>query len=204
MATVTDQLENLSGRVVTEKQALREAELKANAAKVAAEQAEQAVIRAHAGDGNLAAAQKALTKAEQNDRDLDLARQGAVLRVEKADQERRQFHATNSEALLAELERTATSPGDKMAEGRRLILEGAAEWTALSQRVNDHLIAGGVQPAGNAPAEHELHEVARVLRGVGDQITSPMPHGRHQAFVEQNERVARAWKAERDLSPEAA
>jgi hypothetical protein len=42
-----------------------------------------------------------------------------------------------------------------------------------------------------------MNEVARMLRAVGDTITSPLPHGRHQAYVEQEEQVARRTKAER-------
>ncbi len=78
---------------------------------------------------------------------------------------------------------------------------------ALAQTVRTACWPPGFSPRGNLPAEHSLHEVARMLRTVGDTIGPPLPHGRHQAYVEQEERVARRLKAEhleRDRTREAA
>ena len=43
-----------------------------------------------------------------------------------------------------------------------------------------------------------------MLRTTGDTIALPQPHGRHQAYVEQESRVGQVIKAERGNSRQAA
>ena len=120
---------------------------------------------------------------------------GPRQRVAEAQAAIRQYRGTNAQSLIEECADDAQAVVEKLAEGRRQILAADAAWFAMAKTIGDHLLAEGVHPSGNQPHEHELHAVARILRTTGDTITSPLPHGRHQAFVEEEERVAREWRA---------
>jgi hypothetical protein len=189
---------------VKERQAQRDADRQALNARTAAEQAEQAVIRAHAGDGNVKAAEKALDTAEQQARNAALAARGAALRVEQAQAEIRTYHGTHSQDLIREAAPDATGPGDKMLEGVRLILEGDAEWNHQAQVIGQHLIAAGHRPNENQPSTHELAEIARTLKQFAGKVTPPLPHNQAIDLRAREEETARRWKAERNRSPEAA
>ena len=196
--THTEQLEALRAREVKERQAQREADRQALNGRTAAEQAEQAVIRAHAGDGNVGAAEAALDKAEQQARNAALAARGAELRVDQAQGEIRTYHGTHSDDLIREASHAATEPGEKMLRGVALILEGDAEWNHQAQAIGQHLIAAGHRPNENQPASHELAEVARVLKGFGGKVTPPLPHNQGIDLRRQEEETARRFRAERE------
>lgn len=69
-------------------------------------------------------------------------------------------------------------------------------WAAQAQVVNDLLIAGGLRPGDNMPHEHQLVEVARMLRPFDGTVTPPLPHYRAHHFQQQNEQTQERMRQE--------
>ena len=179
-----------------ERQAHREADRQALNARTAAEQAEQAVIRAHAGGGNVNAAEAALDKAEAQARNASLAARGGSV-AGRSGPGRHQA-VPGGELRGPDRERraqAATEPGNKMLRWvSPCFLEGDAEWNHQAQAIGQHLIAAGHRPNENQPAGHELAEVARVLKGFGGKVTPPLPHNHGIDLRRQEEETARGYK----------
>jgi hypothetical protein len=185
--THTRKLGELNDRQLKAKQANREAEAAALAARNAVEQAEQQVIRAHAGHGELRAAERALTKAEAEVKDTGLRAKGAALRLEEAQTQVRQYRGTHYRQLIEETEADARQAVEKLRNGAESIREGHAMWAQQAQVVNDLLLAGGLRAGDNMPHEHQLTEIARMLRSFDGEIVPPLPHYRALHFKEEEE-----------------
>ena len=182
-----DQLAKLRGLELTAKQAGRAAEATATAARDAVEQAKQRVVNAHAGHGELRAAERALRKAKDEVEDKTLRAQGAALRLEEAQQAARQYMGTHYRALIEETEDDARAAVEKLRSGAEAIREGHAMWAQHAQVVNDLLIAGGLNASENMPHLHELTEIARMLRAFDGELKPPLPHYRAVHFQQADE-----------------
>ena len=182
-----DQLAKLRGLELKAKQANRDAEATATAARSAVEQAKQRVVKAHAGHGELRAAERALRKARDEVEDKSLRAQGAALRLEEAQQAVRRYMGTHYRALIEETEDGARAAVEKLRSGADAIREGHAMWAQHAQLVNDRLNAGGLRAGENMPHAHELSEIARMLRSFDGELRPPLPHYRAAHFQQQDE-----------------
>ncbi len=195
--TATERLAELRHQEQKAKTAHNQAEREALLARNAAEQAEAEVVRAHAGHGNLDAAEQALADAEANARTAGLRAQGAQLHHQETQAELRQWHGSHYSDLIAEAETAAAVPCERMLEGVRLVLEGDALWKAQAQEIDGHLKAAGHQPRENMRAEHELAEIARALSKFSGAVSPPLPHGHGMAVRRRDDETARQMREDR-------
>ena len=202
--TATERLAQLREQEHRAKVASNQAEREALQTRNAAERADDEVVRAHAGHGTLANAEKALADAESGARTAKHKAQGAALHHREVEAELRQFHGSHYAQLVAEATAAAGKPGELMLEGIRQFLEEDALWRAQAQEMDGHLRAAGQPPSANMRDAHELAEVARVLTRFSGEISPPLPHGHGIELQRSNEEAARRWKAERNTSPQAA
>jgi hypothetical protein len=154
-----------------------------------AEQAEQQVVRAHAGTGEVREGERALDRAERQSRNAGLAVRGAQLRLDEAKAEADRYQREHMPELIAEMEESARECLDMGRRGVELIKHFSAPWYQLAQQASEHVVAAGLQPTGNMPAEHELHQIARDLRNFDGNLTAPLPHFHHRSISEQDERT---------------
>jgi hypothetical protein len=183
-----DQLAKLRGLEVRAKQLNREAEAAALTARNEVEQAEQRVIRAHAGHGELRAAERALSKAEAEVRDKTLRQKGAALKLAEASKAVADYRHLHWRALIEETEVDARAAVEKLRNGAEAIREGQAMWAQQAQVVSDLLLAGGLRAGDNMPHDHQLSEIARMLRSFDGEIKPPLPHYRALKFQEDERR----------------
>jgi exonuclease VII small subunit len=192
----TRNLADLRGRELKAKQANREAELAAQTARTELTQAEQRVVEAHAGVGELRGAQRAHVKAKDQAEDTDLRARGAQLKLKKVQAEIAGYRTENWRALIEESEPDAHQAVEQLRQGVELIREGHALWAQQAQLVNDLLNAGGLRAGDNMPHEHQLTEIARMLRSFDGEIKPPLPHYRALHFQEEEQRTAARLRQE--------
>ena len=171
------------------KQLHRDAEAEAVAARNAVEGAEQRVVEAHAGRGELRAAERAMRKAEDEVKDKNLRARGAALRLEEAQTQVRHYMGSQPGAHRGDRARRAGSCRQAAPRGRRHPRGTRAMWAAQAQVVNDLLNAGGLRAGDNMPHSHQLAEVARTLRSFDGTVTPPLPHYRALHFQQQDEQT---------------
>jgi hypothetical protein len=198
--TATERLAQLREQEQKAKAASNQAEREALLARNAAEQAEQEVVRAHAGHGSLDAAEQALADAEATARTAGHKAQGAALHHQERQAELRQYHGAHYSDLIAEAEEGAARPCELMLEGVKMIVKGDALWKAQAQEIDGHLKAAGQQPRENMRDSHELAEIARVLSKFSGVVSPPLPHGRGITIRAREQETAEKLKRERQAA----
>ena len=179
--TATERLAQLREQEQKAKTASNQAEREALLARNRAEQAEQEVVKAHAGHGSLDSAEQALADAEA----ASPHRWATRPRAQPSTIGRsRQSYASTTAAitpeLIAEAEEGAAKPCEQMLEGVRLIVEGDALWQAQAHEIDGHLKAAGQQPSENMSADPPVvRDRPHPLQVRGSAVTATPARPRH-------------------------
>jgi hypothetical protein len=154
------------------------------------------LVEAHAQDDQavIKTAQKAHEKAKQELEARTAEAQGAELRARRAEQAVASYMASESQALLDDLEPEAVAARDGLAAAFDAVFNAAQQWGDVAQRASQLVIASGKgNPRENGPGDNPYDPPIRDLRqavGNGPDVPLPMPHWRHAKFLAGQERAA--------------
>ncbi len=175
--THTAKLAKLQQTAANERDAARELEAEAEAAKHAAAEARDALVEAHARGTDIRKAEKALGQARDRAEAAGIRAEAAARRVERAEQEAQTYEAEHVHELVAELEPHATAAAKRLTESAHALYEAHGEWHEVATKVNALLrhVPGAAQ---DVPGDHALASVARDLRNFTRQareVAPPLP-----------------------------
>ena len=173
-------LEALRLAVVKERQGERDLTLAAEAARQAANAAQEELIEAHAAADakRIRAAERARATAEAKADTAAIQAEAARRRADRAKAEQEAYTAANAKALVAELEPDAAAIVKRIEAAAAALVEADQAWGATRQRAAD-LLAAAPHRDGNLPESHALHSLATELRKAlqrGAEVASPLSH----------------------------
>lgn len=200
------ELRELAAAEAAERMAARQLDAELDAARAQAQDAQGALVRAHAEGRHVTRTHKQRDTARDRLEDLLVRRDAARLRVGHAAAAVEAFEVAHARELIEEYAPDAERAIEEMRAATESLLAADREWHALAQRVGQLL--GRIPHASarrDTHAEHALAQPARELKRAlaSEGIASPLPHWAGVELQERNSKATRLLRLRRLARPTA-
>ncbi|MBN1527577.1 MAG: hypothetical protein JW895_00840 [Thermoleophilaceae bacterium] len=206
--TAWEERATLEEKAVADAGRARDAALRLEAGRAKAKDAHDRLVAAHR-DGNdsreIERAKQAIRKTGEDLQFLKAEAQGLAQRA-AAKQQIANFDVTDNSRLLDELRPGATEVRDRLAAAFAALPEIAAEYDRYVTKASALVSAAGKSPREEGPDGHGLDQLLQAIRQQLNtrEIPVPLPHGRHSAWVEQQNQAAAKAQARESATARAA
>jgi hypothetical protein len=194
-------LDILRKAVADQRHLLRECHADLDAANLAVDDLGDSIREAYTKNDEALAKKlrKSQAAAEERAKDAGYRLDAQTVVAERAEHERDRFIAASADGLLKELEPEAREVTQNLRRHAECLVAADKQWHDLQNQVNQLLIAKGLQPVGNAPADHQLASIAKSLEWVlrDGEIVSPLPHFQQYTVRQEDEALKRRLRKER-------